>query len=104
MAIRKMAAPSRMPKMKVANGSHAVMGMGRSPCPIGFSLARTNPNQPNNPPKVTAKTDPIAKPTNPPQAAKITESHQLAQFPRNPQSGPKNQFPHDVTTLIGEGT
>ncbi len=63
MAISEMAAPSRMPKMKVAKGSQAVIGMGRNHCTTGSKRSATSSFQPMRTPSVVPTIAAIANPT-----------------------------------------
>ena len=104
MAIRKMAAPSRIPNMNVANGSQAVMGIGRRPCTSGSSRSRTFSNHPISTPTVMPAIEAIAKPTKTRHALSQTYSNQVPEYQANVDRGPKIHCHQASRTAAGEGT
>ena len=61
-AIRKSADPSRMPKKITANGTQAVIGIGRNTWMTGSSRSETRRNQPIKLPSTTPSTAAIRNP------------------------------------------
>jgi len=99
----EIAAPSRIPKIKVAKGIHAVIGIGRSHWTTGSKRSATNSFQPIRIPSVTPITAAIANPIMTREVLRYTYSNQVPEYQANAVRCPNIHCHSASSTVLGAG-